>query len=360
MPAVTAKLTSIQSARGIAALLVVLHHVSLRFEQRTDGPNFLGIFDHFGFAGVDLFFVISGLIMMITCHQHFGGGVGAASFLWRRATRIYPLYWVFTFAQIAAMMAFPTGTDRSLSATSVINSLLLLPQADYPILAQGWTLVYEMFFYLVFAFLFFVPGRFTHHFLIGWSLMVVVAYILAPTAGMTDTNDLVTLSVHASPMTLEFIAGCWVGWLYTRKVDRFAKSSLAIGTMAFLTGWMLVDSYTNLSAEFGLTRVIVFGGASVLVLYGLVANEQVGVSTRPKRLITNRILVAMGDASYSLYLSHLLVINVFLVIWSRLGVSQPLVQAIYVAAMVVTCVSFSLATYRFIERPLLNSLRRAA
>jgi exopolysaccharide production protein ExoZ len=358
MPESPAKLTGIQSARGIAALLVVLHHASLRFEQRADGHNFLGIFDRFGFAGVDLFFVISGLIMTLTCHQHFGSWAGATSFLWRRATRIYPLYWFFTFAQIAAIMAFPVATDRSVSVASVIWSLLLLPQTDYPILAQGWTLVYEMFFYLVFAILFFVPRRFASHFLFVWGLQVVVAYSMVRTDGMTDTNDLVSLPIYASPMTLEFIAGCWVGWLYNQKVVRFGMISLAVGTIGFLAGWLLVDSYTNLSAEFGLTRVVVFGGASVLVLYGILANEQRSVDTNLRRLTSNSALVAVGDASYSLYLSHLLVINVFWLIWSRLGFSHPLVQAIYVAIMIATCVIFSLLTFRFVERSLLMRMRR--
>jgi exopolysaccharide production protein ExoZ len=370
MPASTAKLTSIQSARAIAALLVVLHHMSLRFEQRIEGTRFLEVFDHFGFAGVDLFFVISGLIMMVTCQQHFGGGVGAASFLYRRATRIYPLYWLFTLAQVAAILLIASATERTVTTGNLISSLLLLPQAGYPILAPGWTLVYEMFFYLVFALLFFIPKTFCWHFLSAWGLLTIALYLSLTTTGMTDTNDLVTLPVYASPMNLEFIAGCWIGHLHHRKAARFGKSSLAIGALLFASGWYLVERFTDLSAEFGMTRVLAFGFSSALVLYGWVTLERrtiergtsddANVDRSTKRLIANRWLVAIGDASYSLYLSHLLVINAFVLIWSRLGITSPMMQLFYECMLLGVCIGVSLFTYRWIERPLLAYCRSNA
>lgn len=274
---------SIQSARAIAALLVVMHHISVRFEQRVADRHFLDIFDRFGFAGVDLFFVISGLIMVVTCQRHFGRWAGMPAFLWRRATRIYPLYWFFTIVQLAAILLMPSATDRVITAETIVASFLLLPQSVYPILAPGWTLVYEMYFYLVFSLLFFISRRFASQFLSAWGLMTIGLYAVQYTVGMSDTTDLVKLPIYASPLTLEFLAGCFIGSFYNRQVNCLATVSLVMGTVWFAVGWMVIESSTTASAEFGLTRVLVFGIASTLVLYGLVALEQRGFNheTRP-------------------------------------------------------------------------------
>jgi len=343
------KLHSIQAARGIAALLVVVHHISLRFEQRVAEANFLGVFDRFGFAGVDLFFVISGLIMVVTCHRHFGCGPAMLPFLWRRATRIYPLYWIFTIAQLSIILMIPSVTDRIITAGNIAASFLLLPQSVYPILAPGWTLVYEMFFYLVFSLLFFIPKRLSIHLLVTWGLVTVGLYLLQTTDGLSDTTDLLQLPLYASPMTLEFLAGCMIGYLYIRQIKRFAVISLAIGTVWFLGGWVLVEALTDASAEFGLTRVIVFGTGSTLILYGLVTLQQNAF---------HRWLVAIGDASYSLYLSHLLVIGAFAMVWSRLHLQGIAIQALFEVVMLATSVGFSIFTYRNVEVPMLNRMRR--
>jgi peptidoglycan/LPS O-acetylase OafA/YrhL len=358
MAAPPCKLHSVQSARAIAALLVVLHHISLRFEQRVAGINFLSIFDHFGFAGVDLFFVISGLIMVVTCHHHFGSGAAMLTFLWRRATRIYPLYWIFTIVQLAAILLIPSATGRAISAQSIVASFLLLPQTVYPILAPGWTLVYELFFYLVFSLLFFIPRRFSVHFLLAWGIVTIALYWMQTTEGLSSTTDLLQLPIYASPLTLEFLCGCFVGFLYKLQVTRFTLASLVIGTIWFAGGWVLVESWTNASAEFGLTRVMVFGIASTLILYGLVASETSSVDNKISCWVANRGLIAIGDASYSLYLSHLLMINLFVIIWSRFSFQGWITQSLFETVVFLICIAFSIATYRAIERPMLDWLRR--
>jgi peptidoglycan/LPS O-acetylase OafA/YrhL len=235
---------------------------------------------------------------------------------------------------------------------------LLLPQNGYPILAPGWTLVYEIFFYLVFSILFFIPKRFCAHFLIGWGVLTIALYTTQNTDGMSNTNDLVQLPIYASPMTLEFLAGCLVGFLYNRRVKRFGKAFLAIGTVLFVAGGWMVESYTDLSTEFGLTRVLVFGTASALVLYGFLAAEQNGNDKKLNRWITNKTLVNIGDASYSLYLSHLLVINAFAIIWSRIAVNHWYIQAFYELVVLTSCIGFAIITFNSIERPILARLRR--
>ena len=105
-----------------------------------------------GQAGVDVFFVISGFIMwMVTAEP-----VGPAQFLWHRVVRIVPLYWIATLIMAA---------HRSSSVSDTVNSLLFWPYRDandelWPVLVQGWTLNFEMFFYLLFAAALIIPRRF--------------------------------------------------------------------------------------------------------------------------------------------------------------------------------------------------------
>lgn len=278
-------------------------------------------------------------------------------FLWRRATRIYPLYWIFTIIQLSAILLIPSVTDRVITTENIVASFLLLPQTVYPILAPGWTLVYEMFFYLVFALLFFIPKRFSLHFLSAWAGVTICLYAIQTTDGMSNTTDLLQLPIYASPMNLEFLAGCLVGFASTNRINRLGTVSLVIGTLWFLSGSILVKSLTDASAEFGFTRVIVFGIASALILYGLVTLEQNGVDNNKHPGVIGGWLIAVGDASYSLYLSHLLVINVFAMIWARLSLQGLVVQALFEIAMLVTCISSAIITYRVVELPLLDRMR---
>jgi len=215
-----------------------------------------------------------------------------------------------------------------------------------------------MFFYLVFALLFIVPPRFTIHVLSIWGLATVSVYAFQATDGMSTTTDLLSLPLYGSPMTLEFIAGCVIGLFYNNGVTRFAKTSLVMGAAWFAGGWVIVESITTTSAEFGMTRVLVFGVASTLILYGLLAHEKHTFHPSIRRGIFGRGLMAIGDASYSLYLSHLLVINFFAIVWQQLAINGWVSQLLFESMILVTCIGFAIATYRFIEQPILNRMRR--
>ena len=145
------ELLAIQYLRGIAALMVVVVHIPVQLSRmgfNGDWPEFLNI-------GVDIFFVISGFIMWTTT---FDGRVGVAQFLSRRLVRIAPLYWALTSITVLVMLAAPTLVQSGkLDLQHVITSYLFVAsqhpvtQLMEPILVPGWTLNYEMFFYVVFA-----------------------------------------------------------------------------------------------------------------------------------------------------------------------------------------------------------------
>jgi exopolysaccharide production protein ExoZ len=124
---------SVQYMRTFAALLVVLSHVAMKGAQySTDPLSFFNV----GAAGVDLFFIISGYIM---CHTVSGKSVVFVEFLWAKAKRIIPLYWILTSAALVIFMLFPDKVNSSGGATNIVYSYLLFPTPEKYLIQNGWT-----------------------------------------------------------------------------------------------------------------------------------------------------------------------------------------------------------------------------
>jgi exopolysaccharide production protein ExoZ len=118
----------------------------MQIEGRTAVNPILPSQLDWGMMGVDLFFVISGFIMVyITRDWREGGGRKVPEFLFARITRIYPLYWVVSGALLAVWFVRPDLVfSSSRNTPELLNSLFLIPAHAYPLLEVGWTLVYEM------------------------------------------------------------------------------------------------------------------------------------------------------------------------------------------------------------------------
>jgi exopolysaccharide production protein ExoZ len=145
------KLSGVQGARGVAALMVVLYHAT----RGLSLPQYLGHIPFgnsfgFGHAGVDFFFVLSGFIIMHAHTADIGRPERLYRYMWRRVTRIYPIYWVVTLIQ-AIRAFFSADSAIRLAPSHIVHSLLLLPETTEPLVGVGWTLRSEMVFYLVFA-----------------------------------------------------------------------------------------------------------------------------------------------------------------------------------------------------------------
>ena len=133
--------------------------------------------------GVDLFFVISGFIMVWVAGALPRGTASARDFMFARVTRIYPLWWLFAGAMALFLLYFkgvpwdPERLDpKELDgAVHLIKSLFLWPQPTHPVLGVGWTLVHEMYFYVGFALLLLcVPLRWRLRALLAWGAIVLI------------------------------------------------------------------------------------------------------------------------------------------------------------------------------------------
>ncbi|EFH4428998.1 acyltransferase family protein, partial [Escherichia coli] len=157
------KNSRIQTLRGIAALSVVVDHTLTQFniyyhlEGITGGilRNLQGI----GTIGVYVFFIVSGYIMSLTTFNKTWDKKASSVFLKKRIIRIYPIYWFWLTLLLVAWFAGLALKQHHYSFEKIVSSYLLLPYSDEepskinPVLGQGWTLIYEMFFYIFFSIL---------------------------------------------------------------------------------------------------------------------------------------------------------------------------------------------------------------
>jgi exopolysaccharide production protein ExoZ len=340
-----ARLLTLQIMRGVAANLVVLSHLSIVEAKYTDAQT-LPTFSFYGIAGVDIFFVLSGFIMVVVA----GKGIGAIEFLWRRAARIYPAYWLVSLVVLATSLVEPTRVNSSIQGPiSLWRSFLLVPDSTLPLLAVGWTLIHEVYFYLVFAI--FLALRIPILVgLLGWGFVLLALKIL----GGDYAASFPLMRVWTNPLTAEFMMGAVIGVVYDHKNMRGAAWAGAAGLATLAASIVFVAPAVKLANSVYLDawRVMLFGMPAALIIYWLVALEQKTVQ------MPARLLVALGDWSYATYLTHVLVLSAI----GRIIYALALPGAMSSAALIVVgFLAVNLVgafVFRFFERPALALLRR--
>ncbi|UCI16842.1 acyltransferase [Mesorhizobium sp. B2-1-8] len=314
---------SIQYLRALAASAVVCFHVSEQF----GGPFSVGA------AGVDIFFVISGFIMWVTTASR---PADPAGFISRRITRIVPLYWIVTLLIASAMLIKPQFFyDHLFSPLNLGRSLFFLPLREngalHPIVLQGWTLSYEMMFYLVFALTLLLGERWRLSVLVGVLTIIVALHFVLPDGYPRS---------FTSPIVLEFAAGVIVGRLWVQDV----RLSFALA-LTLLVGGFLLLAVTPV-ADADMPRVLRWGIPAMLIVTGAVFAER----ARPFRPVA--LFNLLGEASYSIYLWHALVGVAVTGITLRLG----MLPALQPAVIVVLSLAFSAMLYLVVEKPLIRAL----
>ena len=203
------RLQSLQVLRAIAALMVVVSHL-YGFDQRFFGGPVLPEVVQLGLAGVDLFFVLSGFVMVyITRYGYVQTGFVSA-FLLSRVSRIYPLWWLALGASSVIYWVRPETLAGIGSPPNLLADFLLWPHERLPLLTIGWTLIHEMYFYLAFALLLLLPARLFFIGLTAWLTLVVFANLTISALGLVVSAPLL-LVTH--PLTIEFGFGVVVGCL---------------------------------------------------------------------------------------------------------------------------------------------------
>lgn len=348
---------SLQIWRAVAALLVLLYHLATILKHRVpvevEARDFLRPFEWTGLAGVDLFFVVSGVVMTTTCYSQLGQAHEVIPFLKRRIARIYPLYWIVTFGVLALCWTAPSLAARSKTdVAEIMQSFMLWPQTDYPIVGVGWTLTYEMFFYLTFAVLLAFPRRYFVALLAAWAITTMALFPLFSEPAPRGILGNLSLPLYASPLVLEFIAGCFIALGYRHGRMPGAKPTLVVGLLwLFAIGGYFGSHYFD-EAAYGAVRLGVFGIPAVLLIYGTLSLERNGA--RP----TSPLFLKLGDASYSLYLTHVYVILLLVGLYTRVEFAKGEFSRLgLVFASLIACCAVGLASFRWVEAPLTRTAR---
>ncbi|WP_307695775.1 acyltransferase family protein [Variovorax boronicumulans] len=294
------RLESIQFLRGLAAFAVLLFHICTLSNDYSGGV-FFAPFVSIGNAGVDLFFVISGFVMVATTYEKFDVPSTATRFAVHRLSRIYPPYWILSGALLLYYIYNPAGVNSKQGGADLAASFLLTPSPLLPLLPVAWTLMHEVLFYFVF----FIAICFLPRKNLGRALAMWAAAVFLKIA--TDWSDsgfkLNTLLLH--PFNLEFISGALIGLLYKRRGPfsmRISTLFLSTGLVLFFAAGVFLQTSKDVDLNAAPLRVFLFGIPSLFLFAGC-------FSINFRRNGLQGILTRMGDYSYSLYLTHILLIH---------------------------------------------------
>jgi exopolysaccharide production protein ExoZ len=294
-------------------MMVVWHH----------SVEFLGNGAGFGASGVDLFFVISGFIMVVSTDR----GVSPGAFMVNRIVRVVPFYWCATLLIVALSLAHMSFKVEVINLETVTKSLLFVPYESpthareiWPLLVPGWTLNYEMFFYALFALSLFVWSKWR---LIGigtlLASLVAAGYIYGPFDGAA--------SVYTDPRLLEFLAGMVIANLWLKGV----VWHWGIGAAGIVAGFGLLANDNKVA--------LIVGAA--LVVWGSLSKEI--------RVLDFKPLFEIGNASYSIYLTHIFTLVTIHALLPHGTLS--------ILASMCICAMVGYGVYRLIERPMTERLR---
>ncbi len=329
-------IVSVQYLRGVAALMVVYAHVATQVSRYAGVDLPLYEFGHFG---VDLFFVISGFIMWETT---FDKPITPGAFFHRRLTRIVPAYWIVTSIVVLVAIFAPNDlTSTRFELSHVLASYFFIPMQHpvltnyyFPILIVGWTLNYEIFFYLIYSFCLYVTQF--------WRAAAVVAVL----GCLTLYGALYYLdgaaAFYTNPIILEFAFGVIAGYAVTHRRFLSPMPAIAISGAIFV-----LANY----AEF--PRVLACGLPAMFLVSALTDYERIKGG-----FVQIKGLKLIGDASYSLYLTHALTLAVFAKAWVHAGWGWSTPQtALFVVLSLFSASVVGVAVYYCIEAPIHSFFR---
>ena len=332
--------------RGIAVLMVLIYHIGV-YEVKSGGDYILGPHAKTGAAGVDLFFVISGFVMITISSRIGRGDDRPGEFLLRRIFRIYPLYWFYTAIAFTVFRLSPNLANREggISTTSPLKSLLLFPDTGAPLVGQGWTLIHEMYFYIGFGLILFGRKEDRGKWLAAWAaVIVVVCYFWQPSWNALSPSFRVCAELIFNPLTLEFLGGCMLAFVTASGFKRMGKTSFIFGLAMLATSGFVPSSSCG--------REFIYGIPAMMIAYGAVAMEKSFGDSGPN------FLKEIGDASYSIYLSHISCLSACLLVWKPLKIAGPIDNVIFIFLATVVCLGGGIFSYRFIEVPMQRMIRR--
>ncbi|RKT44479.1 peptidoglycan/LPS O-acetylase OafA/YrhL [Thiocapsa rosea] len=330
----------------MAVLLVMFLHLrDLERVYRADAvlPGWADI----GHSGVDLFFVISGFIMVLIGHAYPATRGAAGRFLYHRWARIYPTYWFWFLLTLAFYLSAPAWLRfEAGQVTHLVESFFLIPTWTPQLVPVSWTLKYELYFYLIFSLVILVPARRRILLLLVWAGYMLIGQQFCYDAPDVLCHKSLFLTMH--PLAFEFLFGAVVAGIYLYRRSLHPRFIFILGSCLLVGSFVIyIRSGVNLDDN-SWYRVLLFGFPSALLLYGCVELE------RQQGLRVPAWVVVIGNASYSIYLSHFLLFDL---LYGRLATLSVLPAALVAGIVFTLSLGVGLMAYRWVERPLLHLSR---
>lgn len=322
-------------------MLVVLVHAANHIKQDIGLLPMAGIF-HFGRSGVDFFFVLSGFIILFIHAKDLGHPSRLRHYLLKRFTRIYPIYWL----AITVLLSITIILGKDYSISSFFLEATLLPITEIKTLGVSWTLRYEILFYGFFA-LAILSLRLGLLLFLFWIIAIILHSI-----NLVSTTGNGFLHLILSAWNIEFIFGMFAAhYLSTKKLPK-----PAMFLFFSVVGFLLTGTLENMDILDGTKPIarLPYGIFAMFILMSLVEYE------RSVGLKIPNLFMIIGEASYSIYLMHLLFIGTAYKIMNFLGILNMIpVWSIYIilfTSAVLGGVLFSILA----EKPSIRATRYIA
>lgn len=300
---------SLQALRAFAALIVVFRHINTLYQKRSFelglADSFLNpnhAFISYCEVGVDIFFVLSGFIIVYTSWDE----LSSKTFIKKRLLRIYPAYWG-ALAGVILIACLP-GSVAVVNIHDLVYSILLWPHINsldgglHPMLGVGWTLSYEMLFYLIYCFIIGQTAR-TEKRVFALSA-VMIGFV---TLSLLFDSQAVWVKFLGRPVVLEFASGAILAVMYRHKMFIGREVAAALISL-FACSWLFYSFSVDWHDvhEFFTMGLVSIGLIGACVLYPGIARMRIAP-----------IWLWLGAASYSIYLVHGLPMQLISGMWKR-------------------------------------------
>jgi len=345
------RLNLLQVCRGFAAISVILFHLRDTSKTYFGIIAFNNIFSH-GFIGVDFFFVLSGFIITYVHYSDIVNQSNPFGFLKKRFVRIYPTYWAMATITLIVLVVVLHGKslhlDHYMNIRSftewlyIIGCYLLLPLKNQYFLELAWTLSYEVIFYLLFFIAIIIGFKRARVLLIIWLLLIFGQGFLYNFHGIFIPKVLNSINI-------EFISGCMVAYLF-KKSYRIPKLISYIVLISVPLAYSIATYAYNIDLTKTDLNVFLLAGFNGILLYNVVVIDTY------KKINCSKILLLIGEASYSIYLSHTFFLGAFGRIFSKL-VSEShttnglALQSTLFVIFLLTVIG-GIIFYKYVETPL--------
>jgi exopolysaccharide production protein ExoZ len=347
------QLNSLQLYRGISSILVVLHHANIVLGKAFQQDVSFNLF-HFGWIGVDFFFVLSGFIIFYIHQSDIGQPQQFKSFIKKRFFRIYPLYWIILLSKVfISLLGDRNGEIQHSNFFQFLQAFLLVPQdrANLEIfIGVSWTLTYEIFFYWIFSLSIIIRPK------IYWPIFTIwLIGILLNLVGVLPVAGSLVLDFVFNARNLEFIFGCLAAYWISNHQIKYPKP-LIYSALAMIIISILNTKYREFDVT-GISPVIAYGIPFMLLIIGSVQIEKARVWQVPA------FLIFLGNASYSIYLTHGFFIDKLTKVYIDISkefshnlLLSPVDHSHFIFTLLIILVSILMGgvIYFYIEKPLLK------